>query len=136
MAKPKVRTVTMTAEFTMKRAGDAKGDEAWTAILKAIQRVLGEKYDVQRLIVSRELEPPEHQPDDKVFEAGWRKGEWEAWYEYSGLMAEDQAREEAREAELAAQVAEEDAEAEMELHDLAIAEEAEQAPDEPDPSTA
>jgi len=123
----------MSIDFTMSRQGEAKGDEAWSAVLKAIQRVLGEKYEIERLIVSREQEPV-HQPEDKVFEAGWRKGEWESWYEYSGQRAEDQEREEAREAELAAQVVEEDAEAAMEEHDLEMIEAAEQAPDEPDPA--
>jgi len=154
MAKPKIRSVSMTVEFTMKRQGEAKGDEAWSAILKAIQRVLGEKYDVQRLIVSRDEEPPIHQPDDKVFESAWRKGEWESYYEWSGMLAEDQAREEAREAELEAsmetpaqplattppegelaqQVEEEDAEAAIEEHDLEQIEAAEHMPDEPDPA--
>ena len=149
MARRKVRSVTMSIDFTMSRAGDAKGDEAWTAILKRIQTVLGEKYDVERLIVSREIDPKPHEPDDKVFEAGWPRGYWESWYEYSGQRGRDQEAEEAMaqqaavedalDAEaaaddLAVQVAEEDAEAAMEEHDLEMIEAAEHAPDEPDPA--
>jgi hypothetical protein len=140
MAKPKVRTVSLSFDFTMKRAGDAKGDEAWTTLLKRIQTVLGEKYDVLRLIVDEREGAIAHEPDDKVFEAGWPRGYWESWYEYSGQRAADQEREEIEaaaalvEAEMARQVAEEDAEGAMEDHDLEMIEAAEQAPDEPDPA--
>lgn len=103
MARRKVRSISLTIEFTMSRQGEAKGDEAWTNILKRIQAALGEKYDVERLIISRAEEPPEHAPDDKVFEAGWSKGYWESWYEYSGQKAEDQRREEEQAAEAAQQ---------------------------------
>jgi len=134
----------MSVEFTMKRAGDAKGDEAWTTLLKRIQTVLGEKYDVLRLIVSED--PLELRgPGDKVFEAGWPRGYWESWYEYSGQRAEDQAKAEEEalmetpaqaptEEELAAQVEAEETEAYLEDRALEEAEAAEHAPDEPDPA--
>lgn len=125
MAKPKERSVTLRVVFTMKRAGEEKGEAAFPLILKRIQTVLGEKYDVLRLELLHGDIPL--QDDDRLWFAGERWGDTRA--AFFGPM---EVEEEEPEPDLAAAYAEQAAEADAEDHDLEVIEASEHAPSEPD----
>jgi hypothetical protein len=75
MAKPKERSVTLRVVFTMKRQGEEKGEAAFPLILKRVQTVLGEKYNVLRLEVLHGDVKDILDDSDMIYEAGQRWGE-------------------------------------------------------------
>jgi hypothetical protein len=134
MAKPKERQVNVRFVFTMRRDGEAKGDEAFVTLLKRMQTILGEKYNLLRLEVLHGDIPDDD--SDSIFQWGSR------WSEpRSAVFGPQQAPEPEpdepepdqawNEGDLEAQVEDEDVEAALEDHDLDQAEAAEHQPDEP-----
>jgi hypothetical protein len=146
MAKPKERSVTLRVVFTMKRQGEEKGEAAFPLILKRVQTVLGEKYNVLRLEVLHGDVESILDDTDAIYQAGDRWGDArvniygplipdedrERLEEALGHVTEHVPTDEEQDAEvLRLRAEEEDAEGWAEERDLDAAEAAEHAPDEP-----